>query len=157
MAQNIEFSFGCVARGAVLLKSNVSNILLFNFCEQKSVQHGPITIATAMIQHAFQYPFKNLSAWSLTPQRCMRVAFYISGFGNPSVAIYQLTALSYSLTFLSLYVLRTFWHMSAICVVYSNLNDRSRSKNGIKSWTFSCDYFLQLSTWINSTTVHQQT
>ena len=44
-AQNIEFSFGCVARSAVLLKPNVANILLFNFCEQKFVQHGPITIA----------------------------------------------------------------------------------------------------------------
>ena len=42
---NIECSFGCVARSAVLLKSNFANILLFNFCEQKFVQHGPITIA----------------------------------------------------------------------------------------------------------------
>ena len=39
-AQNIECSFGCV-----LLKANVANILLFNFCEQKFVQHDPITIA----------------------------------------------------------------------------------------------------------------
>ena len=44
-AQNIEGSFGCVARSAVLLKTNVANILLFNFCEQKFVQHGSITIA----------------------------------------------------------------------------------------------------------------
>ena len=29
----------------VLLKPNVANILFFNFCEQKFVQHGPITIA----------------------------------------------------------------------------------------------------------------
>ena len=43
--QNIECSFGCVARSAVLLKPNVANILLFNFCKQKFVQHGPITIA----------------------------------------------------------------------------------------------------------------
>ena len=43
--QNIECSFGCVARSAVLLKADVVNILLFNFCEQKFVQHGPITIA----------------------------------------------------------------------------------------------------------------
>ena len=42
--QNIECSFDCVARSAVLLKRNVTNILL-NFCEQKFVQHGPITIA----------------------------------------------------------------------------------------------------------------
>ena len=44
-AQNIECTFACVARSAVLLKPNVANILLFNFCEQKFVQHGPITIA----------------------------------------------------------------------------------------------------------------
>ena len=37
-AQNIKSS-------AVLLKPNVANILLFNFCEQKFVQHDPITIA----------------------------------------------------------------------------------------------------------------
>ena len=43
--QNIECSFGCMAHNAVLLKSNVANILLFNFCEQKFVQHSPLTIA----------------------------------------------------------------------------------------------------------------
>ena len=43
--QNIECSFVCVARSAILLKPNVANIILFNFCEQKFVQHGPITIA----------------------------------------------------------------------------------------------------------------
>ena len=41
-AQNIKCSFGCVG---VLLKSNVANIFPYNFCEQKFVQHGPITIA----------------------------------------------------------------------------------------------------------------
>ena len=41
----MECSFGCVPSSAVLLKPNVVNILLFNFCEQKFVQHGPITIA----------------------------------------------------------------------------------------------------------------
>ena len=44
-AQNIECSFSCVARSTVLLKPNVVNIFLFNFCELKFVQHGPITIA----------------------------------------------------------------------------------------------------------------
>ena len=37
-------SFGCVTCSAVLLKPNVANIL-FHFCEQKFVQHAPITIA----------------------------------------------------------------------------------------------------------------
>ena len=44
-AENIDCSFDCVARRAILLKPNVANILLFNFCEQKFVQHGLITIA----------------------------------------------------------------------------------------------------------------
>ena len=44
-AQNIECSLGCVARSADLLEPNVANILLFNFCEQKFIQHGSITIA----------------------------------------------------------------------------------------------------------------
>ena len=44
-AQSIECSFGYVVLSAILLKANVANILLFNFCEQKFVQHGPITIA----------------------------------------------------------------------------------------------------------------
>ena len=43
--QNIECSFGCAVRSTVLLKPNVANILLLNFCEQKFVQNGPITIA----------------------------------------------------------------------------------------------------------------
>ena len=33
-AQNMECSFGCVAHSADLLKPNVANILLFNFCVQ---------------------------------------------------------------------------------------------------------------------------
>ena len=40
--QPIECNIGCVA---ILLKPNVANILLFNFCEQKFVHHGAITIA----------------------------------------------------------------------------------------------------------------
>ena len=43
--QNIEFIFCCLANSAVLLKPNVANVLRFNFCEQKFIQHGPITIA----------------------------------------------------------------------------------------------------------------
>ena len=43
--QKIECRFGCVAHSAVLLKPNVANILLLNFCEQKFVQPDPITIA----------------------------------------------------------------------------------------------------------------
>ena len=41
--QNVECNFGCATLSVVLLKPNVANILLFNFCQQKFVQHGPIT------------------------------------------------------------------------------------------------------------------
>ena len=44
-AQNIECSFGCAAPSAVLLKSNLANIFLFNFYELKLVQQGPLMIA----------------------------------------------------------------------------------------------------------------
>ena len=43
--QIIACSFGCVARNAVLLKPSTANILLFKFCKQIFIQHGPITIA----------------------------------------------------------------------------------------------------------------
>ena len=40
------FSLGkCFKKIVNMLKPNVANILLFNFCEQKFVQYGPITIA----------------------------------------------------------------------------------------------------------------
>ena len=42
-AENIECSFGCVARSTVLLKPNAANISLFNFL--KFVQHVSITIS----------------------------------------------------------------------------------------------------------------
>ena len=51
--------------------------------------------------------------WYVGPHVCYtRVAFYISGSGNPSVEMCQLTA---------------------ICVVYSNLRFKDGPKNEIKS------------------------
>ena len=41
-AQNMKCNFVSVAYSADLLKPNVANIFLFNFCEQKFVQQGPI-------------------------------------------------------------------------------------------------------------------
>ena len=62
-AQNIVCCFGCVARSAVLLKPNVANILLLNFCEQKFVQHGPITIAIDCNGH-FRRKIDQLCLWT---------------------------------------------------------------------------------------------
>ena len=56
---------GCVARSAVLLKPNVANILLFNFCEQKFVHHGPITIAidcNGLSLHIFEEKWPNYAS-----------------------------------------------------------------------------------------------
>ena len=55
----IECSFGCVAHSAVLLKPNVGNILLFNFCEQKFVKHGAITIAIDCFMPSCSFSKKN--------------------------------------------------------------------------------------------------
>ena len=66
-AQNIEFSFGCVARSGVLLKPNVANILLFKFCEQKFIQHGLITIVIDYNGHSlliFEENKAQLCLWS---------------------------------------------------------------------------------------------
>ena len=52
MAQNIEYCYGCVARSAVLMKPNVANIPLFNFCKQKFLENGPITIAIDCSGHS---------------------------------------------------------------------------------------------------------
>ena len=63
--QNIECSIGCMARSAVLLKPNVANILLFSFCEQKFVQHGPITIAigySGLSLFIFEEKWRNYAA-----------------------------------------------------------------------------------------------
>ena len=50
-AQNIDCSFGCVAHSTVLLKSTVANSILFNFWEQKFVQHGTVTIVVKCNGH----------------------------------------------------------------------------------------------------------
>ena len=66
-AQNIECSFGYVARRAVLLKPNVANILFLNFCEQKFVQHGPITIAidcNGLVLLIFEKKLAQICLWT---------------------------------------------------------------------------------------------
>ena len=61
--------------------------------------------------------------------------------------IIVLVALASSLTS-RLYLNRWYYNWTVDSV---DLKDSSRPTNGIKSWTFSCVYFFQLSTWINST------
>ena len=82
-AQNIQCSFGCVARSAVLLKPNVSNTLLFNFCELKFIIHGPITIAIEVTASPCSFSKKNGpqsapnsdSFWGASAFQCMRASF----------------------------------------------------------------------------------
>ena len=92
--QNIEYSFGCVAHSAVLLKPNVVNILLFNFCEQKFFQHGPITIAidwnvlSLLIMRSLKIGRKTSSiasaVWHIAPScwNQMLPIFFFSTFVN---------------------------------------------------------------------------
>ena len=90
-AQNIKYRFGCVARSAVLLKTNVANILFFNFCEQNFVQHGPITIAidcNSLPLLIFEeklpnYAFGPKSAPKVTRFGCVGFSMYACGFSVP--------------------------------------------------------------------------
>ena len=82
-AHNIEFSLGYVSRIAILLKPNVANIFVFNFCEQKFVQHGPITIAIecnglSLLNFEEKWPNYASGQWlvlSASAFRCMRAGF----------------------------------------------------------------------------------
>ena len=44
-AQKIDCYVGCVASCPILLKPNVVHIILFNFREQKFVEHDTVTLA----------------------------------------------------------------------------------------------------------------
>ena len=84
-AQNIECSFACVARSAVLLKPNVANILLFNFCELKFIQHGPITIAidcNGLSLLIFEEQWPNYASGSKSAPNSMRAGFLCPKFDN---------------------------------------------------------------------------
>ena len=77
-AQNIECSLGCVARIAVLLKPNIVNILLFNFCEEKCVQRGLITFAidcNGPIMNLDQNPQQTVTQFG-----CVGFLMYAFGF-----------------------------------------------------------------------------
>ena len=79
-AQNIEFNFGCVARRAALLKPNVANIPLFNFCEQKFVLHDPITKKTGPIMPLDQNPHQTVTRFG-----CVGFSMYSFGFSVPQM------------------------------------------------------------------------
>ena len=72
------------------------------------------------------------------------LAWHISG-----VARCNLTFPLESLSFFSITILRMFWRTTVNCVVYRDLKKLIWQKNGMNSWAFSFDHFLQLSTWIN--------
>ena len=87
-AQNIECNFGCMACSAVLLKPNVANNLLFNFCEQKFVQHGPIMIAidcNGLSLLIFEKKWRNYASGqnpyqTVTRFECVGFSMYTCGF-----------------------------------------------------------------------------
>ena len=98
-AQNMECSFGCVARSALLLKPNVANIL-FNFCEQKFSQHGSITIAidcnclsllifekkNGPVMFLYQNPHQTVTRFG-----CVRLSMDACGFSVTRLQIYFFT------------------------------------------------------------------
>ena len=87
-AQNIECSFGCVACSAVLLKPNVANILLFNFCEQKFVQHGQTTITidyNGLFLLIFEEKWPNYPHQTVTRFGCVGFSMYACGFSVPQM------------------------------------------------------------------------
>ena len=79
-AQNVESSFGCVERSAVLLKPNFANILLVNFCEQKFVQHDPIMliIVCKPITPLDKNPHQTVTCFG-----CGGISMYAYGFSVP--------------------------------------------------------------------------
>ena len=84
-AQNIKCSFGCVACSAVLLKPNVANLPLFNFCEQKFIQHCPVTITVDCNSHSsfiFEEKWPNYASKlkSVTRIWCVGFSKYAYGF-----------------------------------------------------------------------------
>ena len=87
-AHNIECSFICVAFSAVLLKLNIANILLFNFCEQKFVQHSPLTVMASPCLFSRKngpiMPLDQNPHQTVTRNVCVRV------FCVPNMAIFLL-------------------------------------------------------------------
>ena len=87
--QNIECSFSCVARSAVLLKPNLANILPFNFCQQKFIQHGPITIAIDCNGLSLlKWPWEKWPNYASGPNirfGCVGFPVYARGFSVPQM------------------------------------------------------------------------
>ena len=94
-AQHIECSFGYVGRSAVLLKPNVVNIILFNFCEQKFVQLGPKTIAIAcngLFLLIFEEKWPNYASEPKSAPNsdsgCVGFSMYACGFSVTILLVY---------------------------------------------------------------------
>ena len=82
---NIECSF--VARSAFLLKPNDANMLLFNFCEQKFVHRGPITVAidcNGLFLLIFEEKWPNPHQ-TVTRFGCVGFLIYMYGFFVPQM------------------------------------------------------------------------
>ena len=95
--QNMECSFGCGACSAVLLKPNVAKILLFNFCEQKLVKHGPITIAIdcyGLSLLVFEEIWCNYASenphQTVTRFGCVGFSMYAYEFSVPQMRLFRL-------------------------------------------------------------------
>ena len=109
-----------MACSAVLLKPNVANILLFKFCEQKFVSHGPITIAIDCNGLSLFVYEKNGPIMPLDQNRhqtvirfgCVSFSMYACGFFVPQMR--QICLFSY-LQDQSEFHLKRYWYGSNLC------------------------------------------
>ena len=81
-AQNIECSFGCVACSAVLFKSNVANILFFNFslCEEKLIVTASTCPYSFSKKNGLIMPLDQSPHQTLTRFGCIGFSIYACGF-----------------------------------------------------------------------------
>ena len=82
-------SFGCVVCSAVLLKPNVAHILLFNFCEQRFVEHGQITFAIECNHHSLLIFEENCPNYASGPKFAPNShSFWVCQFFNVCVRVF---------------------------------------------------------------------
>ena len=75
-----------MARNAVLLKPNIVNILLFKFCEQKLVQHSPITIAIDCNGHSLSIFEEKWPNYASGPKYAPKSdSFWVNRFSVPQM------------------------------------------------------------------------
>ena len=128
-----SISFGCVALSAILLKPNVTHNLLFNFYEQKFVQHGPITIAN----ECFRRKLAQLCLWTKSGPNQNCYSFWVRRLFNVCVRVFCASNATILLVYIPaksfIWKDNFFLPKSASCVsrsVVCRIHNRIRSAEG---------------------------